>query len=321
MPPPRTLVAVRVGDGLLKMLGLCLLAGVLMAGMLFPVVGALGVVSNRASDTIDSVSADLVATDPPLITTITDSKGKPIAYLYDQYRVPVTPDQIAPTMKAALISVEDRRFYEHHGVDWKGTVRALISNQTGEDVQGASTLTQQYVKNYLINVVYRDQIGTDDADPGKKIEREPRAGADRHPQAAGGPARHPARAVDEQGGDPHRIPQRRRVHRPGVRCRRRGSRVLQDHARQADRGPVGAAGRHGQQPEPVQPVAPAEGDAGAAQLRHRQDGRDEEPVAGERGGGEEGAARHPAQPEEARRELRRCRSRSTASSASTSRTT
>jgi membrane peptidoglycan carboxypeptidase len=169
---PRTLVAVRVGDGLLKLIGLCLLAGVLMAGMLFPVVGALGVASNRASDTIDSVSADLVATDPPLITTITDSAGKPIAYMYDQYRVPVTPDQISPTMKAALISVEDRRFYEHHGVDWKGTIRALISNQSGEDVQGASTLTQQYVKNYLINVVYRDQVGGDEADPGKKIERE-----------------------------------------------------------------------------------------------------------------------------------------------------
>ncbi|HWM02119.1 MAG TPA: penicillin-binding protein [Actinophytocola sp.] len=162
----------RVGDSLLKLLGLCLLAGVLMAGMLFPMVGALGVVSNRASDTIDSVSADLVATDPPLITTITDSRGKAIAFLYDQYRVPVTPNQISPTMKAALISVEDRRFYEHNGVDWKGTVRALISNQTGEDVQGASTLTQQYVKNYLINVVYRDQVGTDEADPGKKIERE-----------------------------------------------------------------------------------------------------------------------------------------------------
>jgi membrane peptidoglycan carboxypeptidase len=154
------------------MLGLCLLAGVLVAGMLFPVVGALGVASNRASDTIDSVSADLVATDPPLISTVTDSKGRPIAYLYDQYRVPVTPDQISPTMKAALISVEDRRFYEHHGVDWKGTIRALISNQSGEDVQGASTLTQQYVKNYLINVVYRDQVGAEGDDPSKKIERE-----------------------------------------------------------------------------------------------------------------------------------------------------
>src|SRR5262245_66693546 len=74
---PRTLTPVRVGDGLLKMFGLCLLAGVLVAGMLFPVFGALGVASNQASDTIDSVSADLVTTDPPLITQITDSQGKP----------------------------------------------------------------------------------------------------------------------------------------------------------------------------------------------------------------------------------------------------
>ncbi len=153
------------------MFGLCLLAGVLMAGMLFPVVGALGVASNRASDTIDSVTADLVTTDPPLITRITDSAGKDIAYLYDQYRVPVRSDQISPTMKAAVISIEDRRFYEHHGVDWKGTVRALISNSSTGDVQGASTLTQQYVKNYLINVVYRDQAGVDE-DPEKKIGRQ-----------------------------------------------------------------------------------------------------------------------------------------------------
>ena len=75
-------------------------------------------------------------------------------------------------MKAALVSIEDRRFYEHHGVDWKGTIRALISNQTGEDAQGASTLTQQYVKNYLINVVYRDQTGQEGEDPQKKMERQ-----------------------------------------------------------------------------------------------------------------------------------------------------
>ncbi|MCA1655307.1 MAG: penicillin-binding protein, partial [Pseudonocardiaceae bacterium] len=161
----------RVGDGLLKMFGLCLLAGVLMAGMLFPMVGGLGVASNRASDTIDSVSADLVTTDPPLITTITDSAGTPIAYLYNQYRVPVRSDQISPTMKAALISIEDRRFYEHHGVDWKGTIRALISNSSSGEVQGASTLTQQYVKNYLINVVYRDQVGAEE-DPEKELGRQ-----------------------------------------------------------------------------------------------------------------------------------------------------
>jgi membrane peptidoglycan carboxypeptidase len=157
---------VRVGDSLLKLLGLCLLAGVLVAGMLFPVVGALGVVSNRASDAIDSVSADLVATDPALVTTVADAAGNPIAYLYDQYRIPVTAEQISPTMKAALIAIEDRRFYEHNGVDWRGTLRAAVSNQTSGDVQGASTLTQQYVKNYLINVVYRGD------EPEKKLEQK-----------------------------------------------------------------------------------------------------------------------------------------------------
>jgi membrane peptidoglycan carboxypeptidase len=157
---------VRVGDSLLKLLGLCLLAGVLVAGMLFPVVGALGVVSNRASDAIDSVSADLVSTDPALVTTVADANGKPIAYLYDQYRIPVNSEQISPTMKAALISIEDRRFYEHNGVDWRGTLRAAVSNQTSGDVQGASTLTQQYVKNYLINVVYRGD------EPEKKVEQK-----------------------------------------------------------------------------------------------------------------------------------------------------
>ncbi|MEU4445102.1 transglycosylase domain-containing protein [Actinosynnema sp. NPDC050801] len=147
----------RARNGVLKLLGLCLLAGVLLAGMLFPVVGSLGMVSNRASDTVDSISADLVATDPPLISTITDKDGAPIAYLYDQYRVLVPPEQISPTMKAALVSIEDRRFYEHQGVDWRGTIRAGLTNQfSGSVTQGASTLTQQYVKNYLVHVVARN---------------------------------------------------------------------------------------------------------------------------------------------------------------------
>ncbi|MCP2164593.1 penicillin-binding protein [Goodfellowiella coeruleoviolacea] len=147
----------RVRNDLLKLLGLCLLAGVLVAGLLFPAVGAFGVVSNQASDTVDSVSADLVTTDLPLVTTVTDKDGAPIAYVYDQYRVLTPPDKIAPAMKAALISVEDRRFYEHHGVDWPGTLRALVTNQVNGSVsQGASTLTQQYVKNYLVHVVARN---------------------------------------------------------------------------------------------------------------------------------------------------------------------
>ncbi|KAA9154065.1 penicillin-binding protein [Amycolatopsis acidicola] len=146
----------RKTDGLFKLLGLCLLAGILVAGVLFPIVGAAGVASNKASETVDSMSAELANVPPPLVTTITDSAGSPIATLYDQYRIPTASDQINDAMKWALVSVEDRRFYDHHGVDWKGTFRAALSNSTGGDTQGASTLTQQYVKNYLINVVYRD---------------------------------------------------------------------------------------------------------------------------------------------------------------------
>jgi membrane peptidoglycan carboxypeptidase len=163
-----------VRDGLLKMLGLCVLAGVLVAGMAFPLVGGIGVVSNRASDTVDSLSADLVTTDPPLLTTITDRDGSPIAYLFDQYRVLTAPDKIANTMKAAIVSVEDQRFYDHQGVDWRGTLRALVTNQVkGQVSQGGSSLTQQYVKNYLVHVVARnnkvDQEKAQEQTPARKL--------------------------------------------------------------------------------------------------------------------------------------------------------
>lgn len=146
----------RTRDSLVKLFGLCLLAGVLVAGVLFPVVGASGVISNQASQTVDNMSSDLARIPPPLVTTVADSAGAPIATLYKQYRIPRASDEISDAMKWALVSVEDRRFYDHRGVDWKGTMRAAISNQAGGDTQGASTLTQQYVKNYLINVVNRD---------------------------------------------------------------------------------------------------------------------------------------------------------------------
>jgi membrane peptidoglycan carboxypeptidase len=151
---------VRKTDGLLKLLGLCVLAGVLVAGVLFPVAGAAGLISNQASETVDQTSSDLAEVPPPLVTNITDSSGATIATLYDQYRLPVATSQINEAMKWALISTEDKRFYQHHGVDWQGTLRAAVSNGAGGDTQGASTLTQQYVKNYLINVVYRnDKVG------------------------------------------------------------------------------------------------------------------------------------------------------------------
>ena len=54
-------------------------------------------------------------------------------------------------MRHAIVAIEDRRFYEHHGVDYKGIIRAALTNQeNGNVTQGGSTLTQQYVKNVLL---------------------------------------------------------------------------------------------------------------------------------------------------------------------------
>ncbi len=147
--------------GLVKLVGLCLMAGVLVAALLFPVVGGLGLASNRAADTVDQTSGELTKAELPLVSTVLDMNGQPIAYLYDQYRVPVASEQISDTMKAAIIAIEDKRFFEHKGVDWQGIARAAAkAGVDGGASQGASTLTQQYVKNYLAFVVGK---GTEDA--------------------------------------------------------------------------------------------------------------------------------------------------------------
>lgn len=140
--------------------GLCLVAGVMVAGMTFPAVAGLGLVSNDAGDSVTTVSTDVVDGPLPLTSVVTDSSGAPIARFFEpnQNRQVVTSDQIAPAMKAAIVAIEDRRFYQHNGVDWQGTIRALIANSaSGDVVQGASTLTQQYVKNYFLYVTAKTE--------------------------------------------------------------------------------------------------------------------------------------------------------------------
>lgn len=130
------------------------MAGVLVAGVMFPVAGGFGFASNRAADTVDNVSAELVEGTVPAVSTMVDAAGNPIAWLYDQRRFEVPSEKISNNMKLAIVSIEDRRFPDHKGVDWQGTLRAFLTNTTtGEVQQGASTLDQQYVKNYQLLVV------------------------------------------------------------------------------------------------------------------------------------------------------------------------
>jgi membrane peptidoglycan carboxypeptidase len=137
-----------------KLAGCCVLASVVVAALLFPLVGGIGLASNRASEVVANGSAQLLEGDVPGVTTMVDMKGNTIAWLYSQRRFEVPSDKIANTMKLAIVSIEDKRFAEHNGVDWKGTLTGLAGYASGDvDTRGGSTIEQQYIKNYQLLVV------------------------------------------------------------------------------------------------------------------------------------------------------------------------
>jgi penicillin-binding protein 1A len=84
-------------------------------------------------------------------TRIYDRKGALVANIHgDEDRVVVPLADISPNIQRAVMAIEDNRFYQHRGVDIRGTFRAAFSNFKGSDVQGGSTLTQQLVKNLFL---------------------------------------------------------------------------------------------------------------------------------------------------------------------------
>lgn len=149
----RKVTMVNDRHSLLKILAAALVAGILIALAMAPVAGFAGFAATTTNATMQSNLEDMTTERMPGVTTINDSTGQPMAHLFSQRRYPVAPEQISPSMKDAIVAIEDRRFYEHEGVDIQGTARALVTNILAGGVQqGASTLNQQYVKNYLLHV-------------------------------------------------------------------------------------------------------------------------------------------------------------------------
>jgi len=126
------------------------LAGPLVAGLSLPVVGGLGLAARDSSEGFYSLPGELEIPPLPQRSRILAADGSLIATFYDENRVAVALSDVAPVMRQAVIAIEDSRFYDHSGIDLRGTMRAYINNQSGDDVQGGSTLTQQYVKQVLL---------------------------------------------------------------------------------------------------------------------------------------------------------------------------
>ncbi len=122
------------------------LAGVLVAGLFVPIAGLMGVTSRAAASQLDSLPAELATPYPATRSRVLMANGKTLAYFFDENRIPVKLNKIAPVMRQAQLAIEDHRFYEHGALDFKGTLRALINNTANENTQGGSSITQQYVK-------------------------------------------------------------------------------------------------------------------------------------------------------------------------------
>jgi membrane peptidoglycan carboxypeptidase len=124
--------------------------GVLAAGLVVPFVGAVGYGLGATEQSMKNLPADLKAAPLAQRTRVLDRDGKPLAVFYDENRVNVPLDKVAPTMKRAIIAIEDYRFYEHGALDLKGTLRAFVNNQTSSGTQGGSSITQQMAKMTLL---------------------------------------------------------------------------------------------------------------------------------------------------------------------------
>ncbi|MDO5645103.1 MAG: transglycosylase domain-containing protein, partial [Dermabacter sp.] len=120
------------------LLAVCTLAGVLMAAFFLPVVTATSGVARDGVNLFNSLPTELEVAPLNESSRIEAADGSLLATFYSENRIMVPLDQIDEDLQHAVISIEDRRFFQHNGVDGQGTMRALVTNATGGNMQGGS---------------------------------------------------------------------------------------------------------------------------------------------------------------------------------------
>ncbi|MDP9401166.1 MAG: transglycosylase domain-containing protein [Actinomycetota bacterium] len=127
-----------------------LLLGVLVATLAIGAVSAVGYVVSVAASA--PPLSELEPADPGQNSVVLAADGTRLGFIEsDIARRPVTSAEIPQTVKDATVAIEDKRFYDHRGVDFEGVVRAAVKNlRSGETVQGGSTLTMQLVRTLYI---------------------------------------------------------------------------------------------------------------------------------------------------------------------------
>jgi len=139
--------------------------GLLVAGLFLPGAIMLSTAAKASANALQTMPTELTITPQMERSRILMSDGSVLAEFYDQNRVYTSLNNIAPVMRHAQVAIEDHEFYQHGAVYLQGILRAAVRNTAGGATQGASTLTQQYVKQVLIEkaVAENDQQGIKDA--------------------------------------------------------------------------------------------------------------------------------------------------------------
>lgn len=139
-------------------LGTLLLIGVTTGAILACYAAAY--IQDEIMPQVKSSSAALLEAGPELSSVVyyldqKDSSWKELQSLHaEENRVWVTYSEIPRDMINATVAIEDKRFWNHHGVDWKRTAAGAVYLFTGQRVQGGSTITQQLIKN----LTRKDQV-------------------------------------------------------------------------------------------------------------------------------------------------------------------
>jgi membrane peptidoglycan carboxypeptidase len=147
-PPRRGVLAAVLGTAAFSVI-----AGILVTAMVTPAIAVSSVAVQSGVGIFNDLPTYITVGKLPGQNTMwANSGGKQvkIATIYDENRNEVPWDEVADAAKNAAVDGEDRRFYQHGGVDPTGVVRALAVSAFGGSRQGASTITQQLVKNLLI---------------------------------------------------------------------------------------------------------------------------------------------------------------------------
>ena len=144
-PPPE-----HDGSILWAIARLSALAGLIIAAVFVPAAAFTAVTANNVSKAVVDLPLALEDIPAAQTTRLLASNDKLLAYFYEENRQDVPLDKINDTMKDALLSIEDSRFYEHGALDLKGTMRALVNNAADRQTQGGSSITQQLIKLTLV---------------------------------------------------------------------------------------------------------------------------------------------------------------------------